>query len=151
VSTGSGAGRRLPRRWTVAGLAIVAVAGASLAGCGRGPDASPQAFCSSVATVPVITSTEQLQGPQGQADLDRLRASLGRLRDRSPADVRDDVETLATVTTKLRDALRKEAVDPAAGSKEAAQLEAPLAAFQSASERIVRYTEQTCGIELGQQ
>jgi hypothetical protein len=103
-----------------------------------------------VGTVPVITSTDQLQGPQGEGSLDRLQSALRRLRERSPSDVRDDVATLATVTGKLQDALRKEAADPGSAQKDAAALDAPLAAFQAASERIVRYTEQTCGIQLGQ-
>ena len=143
------------RRRPVAGLVGLVAAGlvagvvAGLAGCRSGSDTSPGAFCASVGTVPVITSADQLQGEGGQATLKALEDALRRLRSKAPADVRDDVATLTSVTAKLADALRKTDADPAGQAGAAAGLEAPLAAFQTASERIVQYTEQTCGIELG--
>jgi hypothetical protein len=124
------------------------VLGAALA-C-SGPDTSPAAFCAEVGRVPVVTSADQLQGKGGQATLSDLQSALRRLRSHSPKDVRADVLTLADVTGRLKQALQRQAEgDAAARDKLTADLNAQLAAFQAASQRIVAYTKQTCGIDLG--
>jgi hypothetical protein len=119
-----------------------------LGACGGGPHASPETFCATVGTVPVITTTDQLDGPQGQLALERLEDALRKLRSRSPSDIKGDVGTLLSVTSTLRGALRQAAEHPDDAAKESSDLQAPLAAFQSASDRIVRYTDDTCGIQL---
>lgn len=100
--------------------------------------------------MPVVTSADQLQGPTGQSTLSDLQKALRSLRSHSPADVKADVSTLTDVTGRLKQALQRQAEgNTAARDQLTTELNAQLAAFQAASQRIVGYTRQTCGIELG--
>jgi hypothetical protein len=124
--------------------AVVGLAGCSAAGAGA------ERFCRDVERVPVISSADQLRGPGGQATLSDLRSALDRLHGRSPEEVADDVATLARVTGQLEDALREQdAGDQAATERVRGDLVASLATFEAASTRVVAYSRQTCGVDLG--
>lgn len=139
------------RRSVLRALALLATVGgaATLIGCGGG-EASAARFCADVGQVPVISSADQLQGTGGQAALTDLRSALDHLRGRAPDPVADDVATLSRVTGQLQDALREQdAGDQDAVDRARGDLDASLSTFEAASARVVAYSQQTCGLDIG--
>jgi uncharacterized membrane protein YccC len=139
--------RRLSLR--AAALLVSATGALALAGCSAGGDRAA-GFCKDVGQVPVINSADQLQGTGGQATLADLRSALDDLHGRAPDQVADDVATLSRVTGQLQAALREQdAGDQAAADRVRGDLDASLSTFEAASARVVAYSRQTCGLDLG--
>ena len=130
-------------------LLLFAGGAVALAGCSAGGDRAVR-FCKDVGQVPVISSADQLLGTGGQATLADLRSALDELHGRAPDQVADDVATLARVTGQLQEALREQdAGDQAAVDRVRGDLDASLSTFEAASARVVAYSQQTCGLDLG--
>ena len=139
--------RRLSLR--AAGLVLLTGGAVALSGCSGGGDRAAR-FCHDVGQVPVISSADQLQGAGAQATLTDLRSALDDLHGRAPDQVADDVATLARVTGQLQEALREQdAGDQAAVDRVRGDLDASLSTFEAASARVVAYSQQTCGLDLG--
>ena len=139
--------RRLSLR--AAALLVSAGGAMALAGCSTGGDRAAR-FCKDVGQVPVISSADQLQGTGGQATLADLRSALDDLHGRAPDQVADDVATLSRVTGQLQAALREQdAGDQATVDRVRGDLDASLSTFAAASARVVAYSRQTCGLDLG--
>ncbi len=125
-------------------VVLVASAAGLLSGCRSG--GSREAFCAKAPDVPVVRDVATLGEPEGRDQVDELLSSLQGLRDASPGEVRNDVNTLVAVTRDLRDAL-----DDAAEGKTgrpASDLQQNLDDYAAASARIVEYASRWCGIDL---
>ena len=117
-------------------VALAASLFSTLAGCTQGADL--EKFCAQLEKVPVVTSTDQLRGPEARTTLTALVRDFGRLQTLAPTEIKADVKTMASSLRTMMDAVN----DPNAPK--------PLEqdAFVQASNRVVSYAGRTCGIRL---
>ena len=128
-----------------AGLAAAACA---VAACGGGGGGDPEAFCATAERFAADNPASVFDrydpaDPASAAAL--LRDAADRLRgwaDEAPRSIRVDIDAIAEAAEGLAD----EFEDPEAAASE--ELQAQLAAVETASARSLDYTREECGVDL---
>ena len=160
---------KLSRRLPIALLTIVL---AGLAACGgdstptaSGGDTTPPVTggnvpnfstsdCQSAAIAMAVAVSGGFTGIGGGGSLDQSAAVLGRMASGAPAEIRADIQTLATATQKFQAALAAANVDftnpnsysnPEAAAKlQAASSEFEASGVKEAADRVEAYFDQLC-------
>jgi hypothetical protein len=127
-------------------VVTLAIAASSALGCSSG-GGSTKGFCDALHAGDNPLDVFDRYDPTNVATArDQLQRGVDRLHElerAAPAEIRDDVQVLADVGSKLVDAL-----DPASGARPAPDFSSDFQRVQDASKAVTRFAADRCGVDL---